>query len=182
MKRVFPFVVVAATVFACNSSGTKTSDSKPEETKVAAMSTNDLAYPLKDWADWQRGSTENLKTALQALKDYEMGTVEASANLFADSVNLVFDNMDETFAKDSILRMLNTDRKTLKALEITMYDYETVKSKDGKQEYVSLWYKQQSQDQKGNWDSVVCVDDMKFVNGKIASIDEKRRKLSKKKM
>jgi hypothetical protein len=57
-----------------------------------------------------------------------------------------------------------------------------VKSKDGTQEYVSMWYKQKWQDQKGNWDSVVCMDDMKFVNGKIASIDEKRRKFSKNKM
>ena len=78
--------------------------------------------------------------------------------------------------------MFSTDRKSLKALEITMDDYETVKSKDGKQEYVSMWYKQKWQDQKGKWDSVICMDDMKFVNGKIASIDEKRRKFAKKKM
>jgi len=32
------------------------------------MSTTDLAYPLKDWADWQPGSIDNLKMVLQALK------------------------------------------------------------------------------------------------------------------
>jgi hypothetical protein len=182
MKQAFPFVLVAAVLFACNSSDTKTSDSKMEETKVAAVSTNDLAYPVKDWGDWQPGSIENLKTALQALKDFETGNVDASMNAFADSIKLAFDGMEGTFSKDSVLKMFSKDRKSLKAMQIDMDDYESVKSKDGKQEYVSMWYKQKWQDQKGNWDSVICMDDMKFVNGKIASIDEKRRKLAKKKM
>jgi hypothetical protein len=146
------------------------------------MSTNDLAYPVKDWGDWQPGSVDNLKTALQALKDFENGNVEACMNAFADSIKLAFDGMEGTFSKDSVLKMFSEDRKSLKAVQIDMDDYETVKSKDGKQEYVSMWYKQKWQDQKGNWDSVICMDDMKFVNGKIASLDEKRRKLAKKKM
>jgi hypothetical protein len=182
MKQAFPFLLVAAVLFACNSTDTKTSDSKMGETKVAAMSTNDLAYPVKDWGDWQPGSVENLKTALQALKDFESGNVDACISAFADSIKLSFDEMEGTFTKDSLLKMFSEDRKNLKAIKIDMDDYETVKSKDGKQEYVSMWYKQKWQDQKGNWDSVICMDDMKFVNGKIASLDEKRRKLAKKKM
>lgn len=182
MKKVFPFAVIAAVLSACNSSDTKAPDSKMQETKVAGISTNELAYPLKDWGDWQPGNGENLKTALQALKDFETGNVEASINAFADSVKLSFDDLEGTFSRDSVIKLFSKDRKSVKALEIVMDDYETVKSKDGKQEYVSLWYKQKVQDQKGKWDSVVCMDDMKFVNGKIASIDEKRRKLLKKKM
>ena len=63
-----------------------------------------------------------------------------------------------------------------------MHDYETVKSKNGKKEYVSMWYNQKWQDAKGTWDSVFCMDDLKIENGKIVSIDEKRRKPAKKKM
>jgi hypothetical protein len=182
MKKTILFVSIAAFLFACNSSDTKTAEHTGSETKVASMSTNELAYPVKDWGNWQPGSIENLKTALQALKDFETGNVDACVNAFADSVKLSFDDMEGTFSKDSVLKMFGTDRKNLKVLEITMDDYETVKSKDGKQEYVSMWYKQKWQDQKGKWDSVICMDDMKFVNGKIASIDEKRRKFAKKKM
>jgi hypothetical protein len=181
MKQAFLFIAVA--LFACNSSDNKTPESSNTgDTKVASMSTNDLAYPVKDWGDWQPGSIENLKTALQALKDFEIGNVDASMNAFADSIKLAFDGMEGTFSKDSVLKMFSQDRKSLKAMQINMDDYETVKSKDGTQEYVSMWYKQKWQDQKGNWDSVICMDDMKFVNGKIASIDEKRRKFSKNKM
>lgn len=181
MKKVFPSIVVAAILFACNSSDTKAPNEKME-TKVAGVSTNEFAYPLKDWGEWQPGSSENLKTALQALKDYETGNMEACLNAFADSVKLAFDGMEGTFARDSVLKMFSDNRKDNKAMEIVMDDYESVKSKDGSKEYVSLWYKQKWQDQKGNWDSVFCMDDMKFVNGKIASLDEKRRKLPKKKM
>jgi hypothetical protein len=101
---------------------------------------------------------------------------------FADSIELRFDNMTGKFSKDSVTRMFKADRGSLKAMQIDMDDYESVKSKDGKQEYVSLWYKQKSQDEKGNLDSVFCMDDIKMVNGKIASIDEKRRLFPKKKM
>jgi len=152
------------------------------ETKVAAMSTDDLAYPVKDWADWQPGSTENLKTALQALKDYETGNIEACVHSFADSVHLSFDGFEGRFSKDSVKKMFTTDRQNIKAMQIMMDDYESVKSKDGKREYVSMWYTQKWQDQKGNWDSVFQMDDLRMINGKIASIDEKSRHFPKKKM
>jgi hypothetical protein len=182
MKQKFLFAFMGALLIACNSSDTKTVETQAGETKVAAMSTNDLAYPLKEWGEWQPGSMDNLKTALQTLKDFENGNIDACMTGFADSIELRFDNMSGKFSKDSVTRMFKADRGSLKAMQIDMDDYESVKSKDGKQEYVSLWYKQKSQDEKGNLDSVFCMDDIKMVNGKIASIDEKRRLFPKKKM
>lgn len=184
MRHVFPVLLIAAILFACNSSDNKTAtdETKMADTKVAAMSTNELAYPVKDWAEWQPGSMENLKMALQALKDFENGNVDACMSAFADSIELRFPDLDGKFSKDTVTKMFKAERGSLKAMKIDMDDYESVKSKDGKQEYVSAWYKQKWQDQKGNWDSVVCMDDLKIVNGKIASIDEKTRKFAKKKM
>jgi len=183
MKHASLFVGFAAVFLSCNSSDTKTVDeTKMGETKVAAVSTNDLAYPLKDWGDWQPGTRDNLKMALQTLKDFETGNIDACMNAFADSIELRFDDMEGKYSKDSVTKMFKADRNSLKAMEINMDDYESVKSKDGKQEYVSMWYKQKWQDQKGTWDSVFCMDDLKIINGKIASIDEKRRKSPKKKM
>ena len=182
MKQALLSFCVAAALFACNSSDNKTaSETKPGETKVAAMSTKDLAYPVKDWPDWQPGNMENLKTGLQALKDFENGNVAACLNAFGDSVTLRFDDLNGKFAKDSIEKMFTRQRNTLKTLNISMEDYETVKSKDGKEEWVSMWYKEKWEDQKGEWDSVVCMDDMRFQNGKIVVLDEKLRRFPKKK-
>jgi hypothetical protein len=183
MKQTLLSLCIAVALFACNSSDKPTkTESKMSDPKVAAMSTNDLAYPVKDWGEWQPGSMDNLKMVLQSLKDYENGNVDACLASFADSIHLSFDGMTGTYSKDSVQKMFSTERKSIKAMKIDMDDYESVKSKDGKQEYVSLWYKQTWQDSKGNWDSVVCMDDLKIVNGKIASIDEKNRHFPKKKM
>ncbi len=113
---------------------------------------------------------------------YENGNAGAYINSFADSVRLAFDGMEGVFSKDSVLKMFTSDCKMAKAVKIDMDDYETVKSKDGKEEFVSTWYTEKWQNQKAGWDSLVCMDDMKMVNGKIASIDQKTRHFSKKKM
>ena len=183
MRQAFLLLCSAAFLFACNNSDTKTADeTKVADTQVAAMSTNDFAYPKEDWGDWQPGSIDNLKMALQSLKDFETGNIDASLNVFADSIELKFDEMEGKFSKDSVAKMFKADRGSLKTMQIDMDDYETVKSRDGKKEYVSMWYKQKWQDQKGTWDSVICMDDLKIEHGKIVSIDEKRRKPAKKKM
>ena len=150
------------------------------ETKVAAMSTNDLAFPLKDWGDWQPGSMDNLKVGLQSLKYFQMGNVDACMNAFGDSVELRFDGMIGKYSKDSATKIFKNMRATMKDIDINMDDYETVKSKDGKEEWVSMWYKQKTTDDKGKLDSIVCMDDMKFSNGKIVLLDEKLRRLPKK--
>jgi len=183
MKQAFPLVFVAALLFACNSSDTKTTDEpKTSDTKVAAMSTNDLAYPVKEWGDWQPGSMDNLKMVLDALKKYETGDVDACMNAFADSVHLSFEGLEGKFTKDSVTKMFKGSRSNMKTYEVRMDDYETVKSKDGKQEYVSMWYSEKWQDQKGKWDSIEVMDDLTIVNGKIASINEKTRHFAQKKM
>lgn len=182
MKRTILFLF-AAGLFACNNSESTASKETPtQETKVAAMSTNDFAYPVKDWADWQPGSIDNLKMVLQALKEFENGNMEAAVKDFADSVHLAFDQMEGTFPRDSVRKMFAAERSSIKSMKIDMDDYESVKSKDGKQEYVSLWYKQVWEDQKGNKDSIEQMDDLKIVNGKIASLNEKSRRYPKKKM
>jgi hypothetical protein len=182
MRQTFSFLLIAVVFIACNSSDTKTSDSKMGETKVAAMSTKDFAYPVDDWGDWQPGNIDYLKMVLSSLKDYENGNVDACMNAFADSVELKFEDLNGKFTKDSVAKMFKAQRGSLKALKIDMDDYESVKSKDGKQEYVSMWYKEKWQDQKSNWDSCVQMDDLKIINGKIASIDQKSRHFPKKKM
>jgi hypothetical protein len=183
MKQVFLSLCVATALFACNSSDNKTADeTKTTETKVAAMSTSDLAYPVKDWGDWQPGSTDNLKMVLKSLKDYENGDVDACMNSFADSIHLSFEGLEGKFTRDSVLKMFKAQRGSRKAMKVNMDDYETVKSKDGTKEFVSMWYTEKWQDQKGVWDSVVQMDDLRIINGKIASIDQKSRHFTKKKM
>jgi len=70
----------------------------------------------------------------------------------------------------------------IKNVKVIMDDFESVKSKDGTKEYVSLWYKQKKQDLKDKWDSLEVMDDLLIKNGEIVSIDEKTRHYPAKKM
>jgi hypothetical protein len=182
MKRVFLSLCVATALFACNSSDNKTADEpKMGETKVAAMSATDMPYQVKDWGDWQPGNMENAKTAMASLKSFCDGNLDACAQTFGDSAELRFDDMVGKFSNDSLKKMLVNFRSMSKSIDVDMNDFESVKSKDGKQEWVTLWYKQKWEDQKGMWDSAVYTDDLKFENGKITVLDEKTRHYPKKK-
>ena len=183
MKHVFLVLCLAAILFACNSSDNKTAtdETKMGDTKVAAMSAMDMPYQVKDWGDWQPGNMENAKTAMQCLKDFCEGNTEACIKSFGDSAELRFDDLIGKFSNDSLKKMFTNMRGTYKSMDVSMDDFESVKSKDGKQEWVTMWYKQKWQDQKGMWDSAVYTDDMKFENGKIVVLDEKTRHYPKKK-
>ena len=179
MKKLF--IVVSTTLFvACNNTSSneskETSATTPEE-KV------DYAYLPSDHDpdNWDRGSQKNIELVLKSLKAFENGDVEGSLSAFADSVWWSFDNFDEKLSKDSLRSMLTGHRSSIASLKITMSDYESVISKDKKEEWVTLWYKQVTTDKKGMTDSAAVVDDLKIENGKITVLDEKTRRLPAKK-
>ncbi|MEJ7674428.1 MAG: hypothetical protein WKF59_17465 [Chitinophagaceae bacterium] len=125
--------------------------------------------------NWEWGKRSNTQMVLKGLKAYENGNIEEAVKDFADSVKLEFDHFETKVSKDSLVALFKRSRSEAKSMTIKMEDFESVKSKDGKEEYVSLWYKQLWEDQKGNKASVVCMDDMKIENGKIALLSQKVR-------
>lgn len=182
MKHAFLYLLIAGSLLSCNSSETKTGEEvKPGDTKVASVSTTDMAFEVKDWGDWQPGNMAHAKMVMQALKAFESGDIDATLKDFADSIELRFNGLEGKFTKDSVKTMFARSRAESKSMKIEMNDFESVISKDGKKEYVSLWYKEKWEDQKGRWDSVICMDDLEIKNGKIISIDEKQRSFAKKK-
>ena len=182
MKK-FLIPAFAAILLSCNN---ETKDAKAsEETKKESATTENLtyAYPLKDHPsdNWDRGDQKNLVLVLNSLKAWENNKLDEAFKDFADSVALSFDEFEAKLSKDSTRKMFQQQRDNMKAYSIEMKDYETVISKDKKSEWVSLWYKEKSTDSKGKTDSIFHMDDVKIVNGKIASIDQKSRKYMKKK-
>ncbi|MEO6905894.1 MAG: hypothetical protein ABI148_06005, partial [Ginsengibacter sp.] len=61
--------------------------------------------------------------------------------------------------------------------KIKMQDWESVISNDKKDEYVTLWYRQYSENMKGVKDSTDIINDLKMKDGKIIGLDEYTRKL-----
>jgi len=180
MRQTIILLFVAAGFAACNDSGKEATTS---DTKVAAASDQkmDYAYTIKHPDQWEWGSKENTKMVLASLKAYEMNNIDEATKNFADTVQLNFDAFEAKMSRDSVKAMFTEGWKNMKSMQIDMDDFESVKSKETGTEYVSIWYKQKSQDLKGNWDSVAIMDDIKVKDGKIIELDEKIRHYPKKK-
>ena len=189
MKQALLFLLAAGTLAACNSNDQSMarSDAKPADTTAATATTAsgpqmDYAYTINHPDEWERGSKENTKMALASLKKWENGDVAGATKDFADTVALRFDAWEKLLPRDSAKMVLQGQRNMTHNVHIDMEDFESVKSKDGKREYVSMWYKQKWQDHTGVWDSISVMDDVRIRNGKISEIDEKTRHFAKKKM
>lgn len=124
---------------------------------------------------WEWGSQENLVNATKALKAYETGKVDESASYFADSMQFTADNIDVKISRDTLKSWFAGMWQNTKSIRVEMNDYESVISKDKKEEFVTLWFKEIVTDKSGKVDSLAYVDDIGFKNGKIISMDEKTR-------
>lgn len=147
---------------------------------VAASSTEKIDYaytPRTHQPDnWDRGDQKNVALVLNSLKAWADGNVEECLKYFADSVTIQWDGFDQKISKDTLRKWFNHDTYSV---QINMDDYETVTSKDKKDNWVSLWYTEIHTDKGGKVDSVFNMDDLKIENGKIALLDQKTRKFPK---
>jgi hypothetical protein len=130
------------------------------------------AYTISKPDNWETGSSQNTAIALNALKAFEKSNIDESLTYFADTVKWRTDFMEGKFSKDTVKAMFTKARGDMAAIKIDMRDYESVISKDKKDEYVTLWYMQTTTDKKGKTDSMAVINDMKIVNGKITELDE----------
>ena len=180
MKHAIMIFFAAGVLLSCNDGTKEAADTKVAGTSDTANVKMDYAYTVEHPDEWVPGNRENTKMVLQSLKDFENGNMEACMKSFADSVHLQFDELDQKLSRDSVQKMFAADRKNLKFMKIDMHDFETVKSTATGKQYVSLWYVQKWEDLKGAMDSVSVMDDLEIKDGKIISIDEKRRRFPKK--
>ena len=84
----------------------------------------------------------------------------------SDSARLEFDGLDTKVSKDSLKALFTEWRADSKSMKIKMNDWESVKSKDGKEEWVTLWYREYWEDDKGK-DSIDFINELQLKDGKI---------------
>lgn len=165
----------ACFLLACNNSASTSTDAAAGSDSSANIQ---YAYSIDHPIDnWRPGDLNNIAVAMNALKAWENGDVAGSLNYFGDSVHFSTDDFDATVSKDSLMKMMSPYRSEISSLKITMHDCESVKSIDGKDEYVGLWYEQHWTDKAGKSYASYEMDDVKISNGKIVGLDTKSRRL-----
>lgn len=175
MKQTAIVAFAVLSLFSCKEdASTKTgNDSIPAKLEYA--------YTIQNPDNWERGDLKHVQTVMAALKAYETGDIAASVKNFGDSVELKFDGYEAKLSNDSLKAFFAQGRSSSASITIKMDDWESVISKDGKTEYVSLWYKEIRTDMKGKTDSVETMDDVRIEKGKIVSLNQKIRQYAVKK-
>jgi malate synthase len=158
---------------------TNNTESKKDDSMVMASSSEKIDYaylPREHQPDnWDRGDQKNVALVLNSLKAWADGNIAESVKNFADTVVVQWDGFDGKVSKDTLLQWFRHDY----TVQIKMDDYETVTSKDKKDNWVSLWYTEIHTDKSGKVDSVFNMDDLKIDNGKIVLLDQKTRRFPK---
>ena len=90
---------------------------------------------------------------------------------------MYFDGPEKKMTRDSLKAMLKTGRDAYKTVKVDMHDWESVISKDKSEEWVTIWYTQSWETQKGVKDSLGVINDLKLKDGKITRLYEYSRKL-----
>lgn len=176
MKKLFFIPLLALFVFGCNNKSDNAATTSTDSTKMTSSKTGELVYPYtleEPYKDWQPGDQKNAVTVMKMLKAWETKNLAECATYFGDTVDMRLDNYHEKLPHDSLSAVLEMSWANYASVTIKMGDWESVISSDKKDEWVTLWYKQNWVDKKGKADSLAVINDAKIVNGKIVVFDEK---------
>ncbi|MES2777137.1 MAG: hypothetical protein V4722_23375 [Bacteroidota bacterium] len=176
MKQTIFVAAAALFLVSCAEQTTVTpdSDSIPADMK--------FAYTIEHRPDnWIPGDIKHVQNVLNSLKAWETGDIDNCVKAFGDSVALKFDGHETKLSNDSLKTFFKAGRNDIASVTVKMGDWESVISKDKKEEYVSLWYKEITTDKKGKTDSLDIMDDLKIKDGKIIELTQHQRRYGVKK-
>jgi hypothetical protein len=98
---------------------------------------------------------------------------------FTDSVMANFDGGIFKGSRRQFVTTISAVRDSMAKVNIKVYDWEAVTSKDKKEAWVTTWLLRSSVNKKGHADSLEYVLDMQFKDNQIVKLDEYTRHLKK---
>ena len=181
-KNFFPLVLLV--FMACNDANNdelgsiKPIDDTTTTTNAAAL---DYAYSKSSTSNYEMGDPAQIQMVLKSLKAWENNNIDEAVQDFGDTVELFFDNFYTKLPKDSLKQFFTQSRGDFDSVKIVMHDWETVKSTNDNNEWVSLWYTEITKPKNGKLDSLAIMDDVKVRDGKIIEINQYSRRFAPKK-
>jgi hypothetical protein len=167
-----------------NAAPSKTGTDSTATTTSAEKVSSEVVLPFKleqPYKNWQIGSTENVAVVMNALKAFIDKDFTTLATLTGDSLEVTLDYFHQKMSRDSAAKFFAGGRAMYKDLSVSMNDYESVISADKKDEWVTIWYKENWIDNKGVADSVSVINDVKMKDGKMIILNETTNHFPKKK-
>ena len=177
MKRLLMLLTVISIFMACNNE--KKDDKTGDDKKDPKMSENvNLPYNV-DYADFKMGDPNHTKLVLDFYKTFEENRMDDGKAMLADSVTVDFaDGNKFTGPKDSLIAMGKQFRASYSAYTVTIDACMAVHANDKNEDWVLIWERSYSTDQKGKSDSAGGHSYWQIKNGKIAHWGEQQAKLA----
>ena len=176
MKKIFSLLSFATFLVSCSNENANSDVSSSADTASKKENVT-LPYTVEKTPDWEKGSDANIAVAMNTLRAFEKNDMNTLGNYLADSVEFYVDTIKFKGTKEELIKFFSGFRGSLESYSVAMKDYESVKSKNRGEEWVGLWYVETMQPKGGKLDSILCMDDIKIVGGKVALIDSKSRPL-----
>ncbi|HQW84079.1 MAG TPA: hypothetical protein PK987_06460 [Ferruginibacter sp.] len=180
MKSILILGCIAFFAISCNNNATEKSTAPVSDSTAAVK--YEYPYTLdKPYQDWQPGDQQNAVNVMKGLKAWENNNIAECVTYFGDSCDLQFDNFRAVLPHDSLANFFATGRAKITSIKVEMQDWESVISKDKKDQWVTLWYNQTITNKDGKTQMISVVNDAKIVNGKIVVLSENTQRIPDKK-
>jgi len=179
MKKLLIALIAVAFFSACNNEKKK-DDQTGEDKKETKTGDNNITYPYKaEYSDFKMGDANHTKLVLDFYKTYEENRMDDGKTMLADSVAVNFaDGSKFMGTADSLISMGKQYRGMYSAVKITIDACMAVHSNDKNEDWVLIWDKSYTTDQKGKVDSIGGHSYWQIKNGKIAFWGEQQAKLT----
>ena len=177
MKKMLFAVFAFAMIASCNNE--KKDDDKKGDDKDSKMSDN-INLPYKaDYSDFKMGDPNHTKLVLDFYKTFEENRMDDGKVMLADTVAVSFADGNKFMGTaDSLISMGKQVRGSYSAYKVTIDACMAVHSNDKNEDWVLIWDKAYTTDQKGKVDSMGGQSYWQIKNGKIAFWGESQAKLA----
>ena len=177
MKRLLMLLTATSIFMGCNNE--KKDDKTSDDKKDSKMSESVKLPYVADYSNFKMGDPNNTKLVLDFYKTFEENRMDDGKAMLADSVKVNFaDGNKFNGPADSLIAMGKQFRSAYSAYRITIDACMSVHENDKNEDWVLIWERAYSTDQKGKSDSAGGHSYWQIKNGKIAFWGEQQAKLA----
>jgi hypothetical protein len=137
----------------------------------------DLPYTAEYSSNFMPGNPEHGKMVLEIWKDWDDNVTDRHADMFADTVFMMFPNGQSVRGRDSAMYLAKKMRATMTSVKSTIEAWMPTKSIDRNEDWVLVWGREENTEMNGN-KTTALLHEIWRIN-KDGKIDYMRQYMSK---
>ena len=184
MTKFFPYI--ALLVFAACSGGTNTTTPSADTSSVTKMDAGnkEVSYPyaINYSSKFEIADPEKSKLVLDLWKAFDNNSFDNTKDNFADTVTMLFSDMEMHASRDSMIASTKAYRGLFKSVQSKIDAVMSVKSTDRNEDWVLVWGTEVHTNKKNVTDSVYLHEAWRLnKNGKVDYMEQFTRTPARKK-